>query len=66
MANSVTLSGSGELDNGLTVSVSFEIDDGASNNTSSAFDSHSVTVSSESMGTLTTCWSRWKFCNKCN
>ena len=52
MANSVTLSGSGELDNGMTVSVSFEMDDGASNNTSSAFDSHSVTVSSESMGTL--------------
>ena len=52
MANSVTLSGSGELDNGMTVSVSFEMDDGASNNTSSAFDNHSVTVSSESMGTL--------------
>ena len=52
MGNSVTLTGSGELDNGMTVSVSFEMDDGASNNTSSAFDSHSVTVSSESMGTL--------------
>ena len=52
MANSVTLSGSGELDNGMTVSVSFEMDDGASNNTSSAFDNHSVTISSESMGTL--------------
>ena len=52
MANSVKLSGSGELDNGMTVSVSFEMDDGASNNTSSAFDNHSVTVSSESMGTL--------------
>ena len=52
MANSVTLSGSGELDNGMTVSVSFEMDDGASNNTSSAFDDHSVTVSSDTMGTL--------------
>ena len=52
MANSVKLSGSGELDNGITVSVSFEMDDGASNNTSSAFDNHSVTISSESMGTL--------------
>ena len=27
MANSVKLSGSGELDNGMTVSVSFELDD---------------------------------------
>jgi outer membrane protein OmpU len=52
MANSVTLSGSGELDNGMTVSVSFELDDSAANGTSSPFDSHSVTVSSDSMGTL--------------
>jgi outer membrane protein OmpU len=52
MANSVVLSGSGELDNGMTVSVKFEMDDGASNNTLSAFDDHSVTVSSDTMGTL--------------
>jgi outer membrane protein OmpU len=52
MANSVNLTGSGELDNGMTVSVKFEMDDGASNNTSSAFDDHSVTVSSDTMGTL--------------
>ena len=32
MANSVTFTGSGELDNGLTVSVSFELDQGAANN----------------------------------
>jgi outer membrane protein OmpU len=53
MANSVVLAGSGELDNGMTVSVKFEMDDGASNNNLSAFDDHSVTVSSDSMGTLT-------------
>ena len=52
MANSVTLAGSGELDNGMTVSVSFELDNGASNGTISPFDSHSVSVSSDAMGTL--------------
>jgi outer membrane protein OmpU len=53
MANSVTMSGSGELDNGMTVSVSFEMDQGTSNNSSLGFDSHSVTVSSDTMGSLT-------------
>jgi len=53
MANSVTLAGSGELDNGLTVSVSFEMDQGTSNNSSKGFDNHSVTVSSDTLGTLT-------------
>ena len=52
MANSVTLGGSTELDNGMTVSVSFELDDSSANGTSSPFDNHSVTVSSDSMGTL--------------
>ena len=53
MANSVTLAGSGEMDNGLTVSVSFEMDQGTANNSSLGFDNHSVSVSSDSMGTLT-------------
>ena len=53
MANSVTMTGSGEMDNGLTVSVSFEMDQGTSNNSSLGFDSHSVTVSSDTLGTLT-------------
>ena len=53
MANSVTFKGSGELDNGMTVSVSFELDQGTSNNSSKGFDSHSVTVSSDTLGTLT-------------
>ena len=53
MANSVTFTGSGELDNGLTVSVSFELDQGAANNSSNGFDNHSVTVSSDALGSLT-------------
>ena len=53
MANSVTLAGSGELDNGMTVSVSFELDAGVDTGTGTGpFDSHSVTVSSDAMGTL--------------
>ena len=50
MANSVNFAGSGELDNGMTVSVKFELDEGDSND---PFDSHSVSVSSDAMGTLT-------------
>jgi outer membrane protein OmpU len=53
MANSVTLAGSGELDNGLIVSVSFEMDQGTSNNSDKGFDNHSVSVSSDTLGTLT-------------
>ena len=52
MANSVTLAGSTELDNGLTVALSFELDNGAANGTTSPFDSHSTTISSDAMGTL--------------
>ena len=53
MANSVTLAGSGELDNGMTVSVSFELDAGVDTGTGTGpFDSHSVSVSSDAMGTL--------------
>jgi outer membrane protein OmpU len=52
MGNSVTFTGSGELDNGMTVSLSFELDQGTSNNSSNGFDNHSVTVSSDSLGTL--------------
>ena len=52
MANSVVLAGSGELDNGMTVSMSFELDQGAGDGTG-PFDSHSVAVSSDSLGTLT-------------
>ena len=57
MGNQITFTGSGELDNGLNVSLSFVIDEGdnvdsSSAVTSSIFDGHSVTVSSDALGTL--------------
>ena len=53
MSNQLNFAGSGELDNGLTVSLAFEIDQGAEQtDTADQFDNHSVTVSSESLGTL--------------
>ena len=63
MSNQLTFTGSGELDNGLNVSVSFVLDQGDDATTVGAtastkvqggapFDSHSVTVSSDSLGTL--------------
>ena len=51
MADSVTISGSGELDNGITASVSFELD--SDNPASSSYDNKSITISSDSLGTLT-------------
>jgi outer membrane protein OmpU len=60
MGNQLTFSGSGELDNGLNVSLSFVLDQGDDSATSTVasgasapFDSHSVTVSSDAMGSLT-------------
>jgi outer membrane protein OmpU len=56
MGNQLTFSGSGELDNGMTVSISFVLDQGDNETDVSGagapFDSHSVTVSSDTMGTL--------------
>jgi outer membrane protein OmpU len=63
MGNQLTFSGSGELDNGMTVSLSFILDQGDDATTvapasgtkkfgDAPFDSHSVTVSSDAMGTL--------------
>ena len=51
MADSVTLAGSTELDNGLTVSMSFELDAGADASPGS-FDDHSVSISSDDLGTF--------------
>ena len=51
MADSVTLAGSTELDNGLTVSMSFELDAGA-DATPGSFDDHSVSISSDGLGTF--------------
>ncbi|WP_435085950.1 porin [Candidatus Pelagibacter bacterium nBUS_33] len=54
MGNQLTFTGSGELDNGLTASVSFVIDQGDDTLiANSPFDSHSVTISSDAMGSLT-------------
>ncbi len=52
MGNSVTFTGSGELDNGLTASVSFELDQGAGVGSTSPFDSHSLSIGSDDVGTL--------------
>ena len=48
MGDQITFSGGGELDNGMNVSLSFTIDD----EDAGTFDGHSVTVSSDEMGTL--------------
>ena len=52
MGNSVTFSGAGELDNGMSVSMSFELDQAVADS-NGPFDSHSVTISSDAMGSLT-------------
>ena len=61
MGNQLTFSGSGELDNGLNVALSFIIDQNddstasyaaKSANSGTPFDSHSVTISSDAMGSL--------------
>ena len=52
MGNQFTVSGGGELDNGLNVSLSYQLDNGASNGTSSPFDDHSITISSDEIGTI--------------
>ena len=55
MGNQLDFAGSGELDNGMTVSLAFTLDqadDSTAGITNAPFDSHSVTVSSDSMGTL--------------
>jgi outer membrane protein OmpU len=61
MGNQLTFTGGGELDNGLNVSISFILDqnddatssyNAKSDNTGSPFDSHSITVSSDSLGTF--------------
>ena len=57
--NQLTFTGSGELDNGMNVSLSMVIDQNddstlttAAQLDNSPFDSHSVTVSSDSLGSL--------------
>jgi len=62
MGNQLTFTGGGELDNGLNVSISFVLDQNddsttaaygtKSENTGTPFDSHSITISSDSLGTF--------------
>jgi outer membrane protein OmpU len=50
MGNQLTFSGGGELDNGLNVALSFVLDH--ADNDASGFDSHSITISSDALGTI--------------
>ncbi|MDA7464670.1 porin [Candidatus Pelagibacter ubique] len=54
MGNEINFNGSGELDNGMSVAVHYQLDEGANsgNTTNPLFDNHSVTVSSDALGTL--------------
>ena len=58
MGNQLTFSGSGELDNGMNVSLSFVLDQGddetdtSTQSGNSPFDSHSVSVGMDGLGTL--------------
>ena len=59
MGNQLTFSGGGELDNGMNVSLSFVIDQGddetdtATGAGNSPFDSHSVAIGMDGLGTMT-------------
>jgi outer membrane protein OmpU len=64
MGNQLTFTGGGELDNGLQVDISFVLDQGDDSttvaatattpiNSTSPFDSHSVKISSDALGSLT-------------
>jgi len=58
MADSITFSGSGEMDNGWTIAASFELDQGAADakvgsTVDGPFDSHSFTVGMGDMGSIT-------------
>ena len=59
MGNQLTFTGGGELDNGMNVSLSFILDQGddstttgTAHNKTSPFDSHSITISRDDLGTL--------------
>jgi outer membrane protein OmpU len=52
MVDSITMTGSGEMDNGMTISVSFEIDNDDTGG-GDVYDSHSMTLDTNGMGTIT-------------
>jgi outer membrane protein OmpU len=58
MGNQLTFTGGGEMDNGMNVSLSFILDQGDNADSTAGlaeapFDSHSITISSDAMGSLT-------------
>ena len=54
MGNQLTFTGGGEMDNGMNVALSFILDQGDGvAATTAPFDSHSITVSSDAMGSIT-------------
>ena len=54
MGNQLTFTGGGEMDNGMNVSLSFILDQGDNAGyTDGPFDSHSISVGSDAMGTIT-------------
>ena len=52
MGNQLDFAGSGELDNGMTVSLAFQLDQGAEAAAGGPFDNHSVSISSDALGTF--------------
>ena len=52
MGDSITMTGSGDMDNGMSISVSFEIDNDDTGG-GSVYDSHSMTLDTNGMGTIT-------------
>jgi len=52
MGDQLTFTGGGELDNGLNVALSFIIDHGDGDEDTNAFDSHSLTISSDTLGSI--------------
>jgi outer membrane protein OmpU len=51
MGDSLTFTGSGEMDNGMTISVSYELD--GQGGATDAFDDHSMSLDTNGMGTIT-------------
>ena len=52
MGDSITMTGSGEMDNGMSISLSFEIDNDDTGG-GSVYDSHSMTLDTNGYGTIT-------------
>jgi len=53
MSDTVTFSGSGEMDNGMTVTASFELDNNAVGGSGEYMDSRSIKIDTNGMGTIT-------------